>query len=107
MKETLAEPVLPEPETLLVQFSGRLIFSSSDVCDERLTIRYWLSIPNDEAENENVSCDLAEIARQYLPQDFNIAREIEKTVQDMSVGKQQREGEPRQRPEDQNEEAFQ
>jgi hypothetical protein len=78
MKETLAEPVLPEPETLLVQFSGRLIFSSSDVCDERLTIRYWLSIPNDEAENENVSCDLAEIARQYLPQDFNIAREIEK-----------------------------
>ncbi|RZB40500.1 virilizer, partial [Asbolus verrucosus] len=77
-KEPSTEPILPEPEILLVQFSGRLIFSSSDVCDERLTIRYWLSIPNDESENENVSCDLAEVARQFLPQEFNVAREIEK-----------------------------
>lgn len=77
-KETLVEPILPEPETLLVQFSRRLIFTTSEVCDERLTIRYCLSMPNDESESENVPCDLAEIARQYLPPDFNIAKEIEK-----------------------------
>lgn len=79
VKELLEEPSLPEPETLLVQFSSRLIFTSSDVCDDdRLSIRYWLSIPSDEIETENVSCDLNEIARQYLPPDFNLAREIEK-----------------------------
>lgn len=77
-KETPTEPVLPDPEPLLVQFSGRLIFTSADACDERLTIRYWLSLPHEESENENIPCDLSEIARQYLPQDFSIVREIEK-----------------------------
>ncbi|KAG5885200.1 hypothetical protein JTB14_012224 [Gonioctena quinquepunctata] len=51
-----ADTTLPAPENLLVQFSRRTIFSSSDACDERLTANYWLAIPADEgeADAENV-----------------------------------------------------
>lgn len=51
--EKIAEVILPSPETLLVQFSGRTVFMYSEPVDERLTASYWLSLPNDEGENEN------------------------------------------------------
>ncbi|XP_072392863.1 protein virilizer [Diabrotica undecimpunctata] len=74
------EIILPAPETLLTQFSRRLVFSSADACDERLTSTYWLGLPSDEGENdlEHVSCDLIEVCRQNLRSDFNIVKEIEK-----------------------------
>lgn len=52
-KATLGqEIILPTPETLLVQYSHRTIFSSVDASDERLTTRYWLATPADEGEND-------------------------------------------------------
>ncbi|XP_018577529.1 protein virilizer isoform X2 [Anoplophora glabripennis] len=79
-KETYTEIMLPAPETLLVQFSCRTVFSSVDACDERLTARYWLAAPTDEGDTdmENVTCDLIEICRQNLRQDYNIVKEVEK-----------------------------
>ncbi|XP_056632492.1 protein virilizer isoform X1 [Diorhabda sublineata] len=76
----IVETNLPAPESLLVQFSKRLVFSSSDACDERLTSTYWLGLPTDEGENdsEHVNCDLIEVCRQNLRPDFNIIKEIEK-----------------------------
>lgn len=56
-KVSYQEVILPSPETLLVQYAHRTIFSSADACDERLTTRYWLATPADEADTdlENVS----------------------------------------------------
>lgn len=51
-KESYTEVTLPVPESLLVQFTGRTVFSSSDACDERLTSRYWLATPTDDGEND-------------------------------------------------------
>lgn len=52
VKEVYTEVLLPNPETLLVQFTGRTVYSSSDACDERLTSRYWLATPTDDSEND-------------------------------------------------------
>ncbi|XP_066149127.1 protein virilizer [Euwallacea fornicatus] len=73
------EVILPTPEVLLTQYSCRIVFSSSDACDERLTDRYWLVIPTEEGEVEleTVQCDLFEICRQ-LPPEFNLIKEVEK-----------------------------
>ncbi|XP_076274997.1 protein virilizer-like isoform X2 [Rhynchophorus ferrugineus] len=73
------EVLLPPPESLLTQYASRIICSSSDACDERLTDRYWLTIPADEGEGEleTVPCDLFEICRQ-LPPEFNLIKEVEK-----------------------------
>ncbi|KAJ8972217.1 hypothetical protein NQ314_000278 [Rhamnusium bicolor] len=78
--ETYTEIVIPAPDTLLVQFACRTIFSSADACDERLTARYWLAAPTDEGDSdmENVSCDLIEICRQNLRQEYNIVKEVER-----------------------------
>lgn len=56
-KVSFQEVNLSAPETLLVQYAHRTIFSSVDACDERLTTRYWLATPADDGENdlENVS----------------------------------------------------
>lgn len=51
-KETYAEPVLPMPEPLLVQFAGRTVYTLTETVDERLTSVYWLSMPSDEGETE-------------------------------------------------------
>ncbi|KAJ8943761.1 hypothetical protein NQ318_011973 [Aromia moschata] len=79
-KETYTEIILPAPETLLIQFSHRTIFNSADACDERLTARYWLAVPAGEGDTdmENITCDLMEICRQHLHQDYNIVKEVEK-----------------------------
>ncbi|CAH1155610.1 unnamed protein product [Phaedon cochleariae] len=74
------EIILAAPESLLVQFSCRAIFSSSDVCDERLTASYWLAVPSDEGENEleHVPCDLIDICRQNLRPEYSLIKDIEK-----------------------------
>ncbi|KAK5642556.1 hypothetical protein RI129_008723 [Pyrocoelia pectoralis] len=95
-KETFVEPILPLPQTLLLQFSGRPIFTLTDVIDEQLTTNYWLSMPSYEASievdnvssmhnlyansvvNFQVTCDLSEVCLQHLPADVNIIREVEK-----------------------------
>ncbi|CAG9763201.1 unnamed protein product [Ceutorhynchus assimilis] len=76
---TAEEVLLPTPQPLLAQYSGRIISSSSDACDERLTDRYWLILPSEEGEGEleTVPCDLFEICRQ-LPPEFNLIKEVEK-----------------------------
>lgn len=51
-KENYAEPVLPAPESLLIQFSGRQVYTSSGLDDNRLTSAYWLSAPSEESEGE-------------------------------------------------------
>lgn len=51
-KKTYQEVMLPAPETLLVQYANRTIFSSADASDERLTTRYWLATPADEGESD-------------------------------------------------------
>nr|XP_023012377.1 protein virilizer [Leptinotarsa decemlineata] len=80
MKDTCVDTVLPVPESLLIQFSRRTIFSSSDACDERLTANYWLAIPavDGETDSENVQCDIIEICRQNLRPEYNLVREVEK-----------------------------
>ncbi|XP_050313210.1 protein virilizer isoform X2 [Anthonomus grandis grandis] len=77
--ENHREVFLPEPEPLLTQHSCRIVFNSSDACDERLTDRYWLVTPAEEGEGEleTIQCDLFEICRQ-LPSDFNLIKEVEK-----------------------------
>ncbi|XP_031343307.1 protein virilizer isoform X1 [Photinus pyralis] len=79
-KETPVEPILPPPQSLLLQFSARSIFTLTDVIDEQLTTNYWLSVPAYEptTEVDNVTCDLGEVCRQHLPADINIIREVEK-----------------------------
>lgn len=48
--------VLPAAESLLVQFAGRTVYTSTDAVDERLTVTYWLMPPRDEGfvESESV-----------------------------------------------------
>ncbi|CAG9862506.1 unnamed protein product [Phyllotreta striolata] len=79
-KDVTVDINVPAPDTLLVQFSQRMVFSSSDACDERLTANYWLGLPSDETENdlEHVSVDLIEICRQNFRPEFNLIKEIEK-----------------------------
>nr|CAH7713265.1 unnamed protein product [Callosobruchus chinensis] len=78
--ETAIDTTLPAPDALLLQFSCRAIFSSTDACDERLTSRYWLAVPADEndQDQENVPCDLLEICRQCIRPEFNIVKEVER-----------------------------
>lgn len=76
----VVEPVLPAPETLLAQFSARPVFMVGEVDDERLGSTYWLAPPPvDEADQdmEQVTCDLMEITRLYLP-DFHLPMETER-----------------------------
>lgn len=56
-KNSISEPLLPVPESLLTQFAGRSVFTTSDTSDERLSSSYWLSCPTDETdvESENVT----------------------------------------------------
>lgn len=63
-KSTFQEILLPPPETLLVQYAHRTIFSSADACDEHLTTQYWLAIPADEGETdlENVSLNSSNVS---------------------------------------------
>lgn len=49
-KDPPSEVILPQPETLLAQFAGRAVFTTSEVSDERLTSSYWLSVPTDETD---------------------------------------------------------
>lgn len=51
-KEPSAEILLHGPESLLVQFSGRTIYTSSDAVDDRLTASFWLSPPRDEGDTD-------------------------------------------------------
>lgn len=48
--EAGTEVSLPPPESLLVQFAGRQIYTVTEVADERLTSTYWLSVPVDEGD---------------------------------------------------------
>ncbi|CAG9794117.1 unnamed protein product [Diatraea saccharalis] len=62
---------LPPPETLVAQFSARIIYTIGEPNDERLTSSYWLNVPSvggddDVNDNELVSCDIMEIARGQL-----------------------------------------
>ncbi|KAF5273298.1 hypothetical protein FQR65_LT04720 [Abscondita terminalis] len=86
-KEPFVEPILPPPQSLLLQFSGRPIFTLTDVIDEQLTSNYWLSVPSYEpsADADNVTCDLNEVCRQNLPADMNLVREVEKICRIYSV----------------------
>lgn len=53
VKETYSELVLPPPESLLIQFSGRQVYSSVDAMNDRLTSTYWLSLPTtDESDGD-------------------------------------------------------
>ncbi|KAL1500859.1 hypothetical protein ABEB36_006283 [Hypothenemus hampei] len=78
-KGEIQETVLSSPESLLTQFSSRVVFSSLDACNERLTAQYWLALPTEdhEGEIETMPCDLFEICRQ-LPIEFNLIKEVEK-----------------------------
>lgn len=92
------EPLLPQPESLLVQFSGRQVYSSTDAMDDRLTSNYWLSpstADDNDGDVENVlgvlvpafvsftgyfkvPCDLSELCKQHLPPEISLIREVEK-----------------------------
>lgn len=69
-KNGIIEPLLPVPESLLTQFAGRAVFTTSDISDERLTSSYWLSVPTDETDtdSENVILHL----HSYSLSRFNI-----------------------------------
>lgn len=56
LKENYMEPVLPNPESLLCQFTDRQVFTVTEAIDERLTSAYWLSTPSEyvESDIENV-----------------------------------------------------
>lgn len=60
IKEEYVETILPTPEPLLEQFARRTVFGFSDIINERLTVAYWLSPPNDEGDVdlENVRIDI-------------------------------------------------
>lgn len=82
--EPPVEPLLPPSESLLVQFNGRSIFTiTNEVTDERMSTAYWLSAPTDEndADQEQVPCDLSEMSRQLLPPEINLCRETERICQ--------------------------
>ncbi|KAJ8978120.1 hypothetical protein NQ317_014175 [Molorchus minor] len=53
---------------------------SADACDERLTARYWLAVPSEEEMViwKTVTCDILEICRQNLKQDYNLVKELMK-----------------------------
>ena len=55
-KENYMEPILPNPESLLCQFTHRQVFTVTEAIDERLTSAYWLSTPSEyvEPDIENV-----------------------------------------------------
>ncbi|KAF5276514.1 hypothetical protein FQA39_LY06583 [Lamprigera yunnana] len=107
VKEPIVEPVLLPSQSLLVQFSGRPIFTLTDVIDEQLTSSYWLSVPSYEASADSdnvykyaylsstllftlqVTCDLNEVCRQNLPADMNLIREVEKICRIYSVNNDQ------------------
>ncbi|KAK4877295.1 hypothetical protein RN001_009801 [Aquatica leii] len=90
-KDILVEPVLVPPQSLLLQFAGRPIFTLTDVIDEQLTSTYWLSVPSYEPSTDvdNVTCDLNEVCRQNLPTDMNLVREVEKICRIYSVSDEQ------------------
>lgn len=73
------ESILPPSESLLNQFSSRIIYTTSDSVDDRLTTAYWLSSPADEGDVdiENTTVDLIEIYRQHFPQGLNLVKIVE------------------------------
>lgn len=63
VKEAYTELVLPTPESLLVQFSGRQVYTSADAINDRLTSTYWLSLPttdetDGDLENVRILCPI-------------------------------------------------
>lgn len=62
VKESHTEILLPLPESLLVQFSGRQVYSSADAMNDRLTSNYWLSLSTTE-ENDG---DVENVCTLYL-----------------------------------------
>ncbi|XP_046659595.1 protein virilizer isoform X2 [Homalodisca vitripennis] len=66
----LSEPLLPAPDSLLAQWSARPVFVVGDVEDDRLTVSYWLTVPqpdDQDSDMQQVGCDLMEVARVELP----------------------------------------
>ncbi|CAH2981543.1 unnamed protein product [Chilo suppressalis] len=62
---------LPTPESLVAQFSARIIYAIGEASDERLTTSFWLNVPSasgedDVNDSELVSCDIMEIANAHL-----------------------------------------
>ncbi|XP_075224431.1 VIR_N domain-containing protein isoform X2 [Lycorma delicatula] len=65
------EPLLPQPEQLLAQFSARPVFVVGEVDDDRLSATYYLASPaidDQDSEMEQITCDLLEIAKVDLPE---------------------------------------
>ncbi|KAL3285082.1 hypothetical protein HHI36_019206 [Cryptolaemus montrouzieri] len=87
-EETYSEPILPNPESLLSQFSARVVYNCTDTFNERLTAEYWLSLPNEETDSEieNIPVDLGEMSKQNISDEYNLIHEIEILCRISSAG---------------------
>lgn len=57
--------MLPPPESLLIQFAGRQVYSSADAMNDRLTSSYWLSLPTTDETDGDVE-NVRKYSKNYI-----------------------------------------
>lgn len=78
------EPLLPQAEGIVTQYTSRQFYIFSSEIDERSKISYWLNPPSrdidESVEVEQVNCDLSEIIKICLPTETNITSECKRLL---------------------------
>lgn len=87
---TIAEPNLPQTESIVTQYDARPIFTTYDAQndDQQMTAKHWLNTLNIEdltaedfeTQYERISCDLTELARNCLTPECNLSSDCKRVL---------------------------
>lgn len=80
-----SEPMLPQVEGIVTQFSLRQFYIDVPNADERLSYNYWIIPPStretdDQTKVEQIQCDLNELIRTCLPNETSITSECKRLL---------------------------
>lgn len=79
----ILEPSLASATGIVKQFSTRAVFVLIDDYNENAHANYWLTEADDatfEAQEDNVTCDLTDVIKNYLPADVNVTSDCKRLL---------------------------